>query len=287
MSNYQHILYEVSERILTITFNRPEQLNTVPFTMIDEMIDAIDRADRDDEVRAIVITAKGRVFCGGTDLSPPGGGGFAPDDPVYMPMRGTGRDVGGELTMRMFDCRKPLIVAFNGPAVGIGCSMMLPADIRIASEAARFAFPFVRRGIVPESCASWFLPRIVGISRALAWTVTGRNITVEEALGAGLIQEITSQERLMPRAYEIARDIAINTSAISVALTRQMMWKLLSADHPIEANRLESKALEALIAGPDAREGVTAFKEKREPDFRLRPGSDMPSFYPWWQPPDF
>jgi enoyl-CoA hydratase/carnithine racemase len=279
---YEHILYEVSERILTLTFNRPEQLNTVPFAMIDEMMDAVARADADDDIRVIIITANGRVFSGGTDLSGPKGGGFAPDDPAYKPLRGTGRDVGGELTIRMFDCKKPLIAAINGPAVGIGCSMILPVDIRIASDKARFMFPFVRRGIVPESCANWFLPRIVGISRALAWTITGRNITVEEALAAGFIQEIVPHDQLAARAREIALDIAVNTSAISVALTRQMMWKLLSADHPMEANRLESKALEVLVPGPDAREGVTAFKEKRAPNFQLKPNTDMPAYFPWW-----
>lgn len=284
---YETILYEVKDRVLTLTFNRPEQLNTVPFRMIDEMIDAIDRADRDDNIRAIIITANGRVFSGGTDLSGPKGGGFAPDDPVYKPLRGTGRDVGGELTIRLFDCKKPLIAAINGPAVGIGCSMILPVDIRIASDAARFAFPFVRRGIVPESCANWFLPRIVGISRALAWAVTGRNITPQEALAAGFIQEITTPDNLLARAREIAADIAVNTSAVSVALTRQMMWKLLSADHPIEANRLESKALEALVQGAEAREGVLAFKEKRSPAFKANTSTDMPTFYPWWKDPTF
>ena len=282
--DYQHILYEVSERILTLTFNRPEQLNTVPFRMIDEMMDAMARADQDDDIRAVIVTANGRVFSGGTDLS---GGGMSPGDPDYKPLQGTGRDSGGELTIRIFDCKKPVIAAINGPAVGIGCSMILPMDIRIAAETARFAFPFVRRGIVPESCANWFLPRIVGISRALSWTVTGRNITPQEALAAGFIEEIVAPDQLLPRARAIARDIAMNTSAVSVALTRQMMWKLLSAAHPIEANRLESQALEVLVPGPDAREGVRAFKEKRQAEFKLKPGTDMPKFYPWWTNPEF
>lgn len=287
MADYEHILYEASERILTITFNRPEKLNTVPFAMIDELMDAFDRSEADDDIRVVIITANGRVFCGGTDLSPPGGGGLNPADPAYKPLRGTGVDIGGQLAIKMYNSKKPIIVAVNGPAVGFGCSTILPADIRIASDRARFEFAFARRGILPESCASWFLPRVVGISRALSWAVSGRRVTVEEALASGFIEEITSPENLIPRAREIASDIARNTSAISVALTRQLMWKMLSADHPIEANRLESKALEALIPGADAKEGVRAFKEKREPDFTLKPGSDMPDFYPWWQDPEF
>ncbi|MGE0385244.1 MAG: enoyl-CoA hydratase-related protein [Gammaproteobacteria bacterium] len=281
---YEHIRYEVAERIATVTLNRPERLNAVSFRMIDELTDAVDRADRDDEVRAVIFTGAGRAYSAGTDLS---GGGMNATAADYKPLQGTNRDSGGALTIRIFDSMKPVIGAINGTCVGIGVTMTLPMDIRIASAEARFALPFARRGIVPESCAHWFLPRIVGISRALSWTVTGRFFTAQEALEAGLVEEILPPERLLPRAREIAREIADNTSAVSVAMARQMMWRMLSADHPIEANRLESQALAALVPAADTREGVAAFKEKRPARFTLRPSADMPAFYPWWRNPEF
>lgn len=285
--SYEQIRYEVAERIATITLNRPEKLNAVTFQMIEELIAAFDAADRDDAVRAVIITGSGRAFSAGTDISGTSARGFNPGGQDFKPLQGGNRDSGGELTIRIFDSKKPVIAAINGPCIGIGVTMLLPTDIRIASDQARFGLPFARRGIVPESCSNWFLPRIVGISRALSWSVTGRIFPASEALEAGLIEEIVPAEQLMPRARALAQEIAANTSAVSVAMIRQMMWRMLSADHPIEANRLESLALKALVPGADAREGVAAFREKRAPQFTLKPSTDMPPFYPWWQQPLF
>ncbi|WP_022981565.1 enoyl-CoA hydratase-related protein [Ideonella sp. B508-1] len=284
--SFETILYDVAEDgVCTVTLNRPEALNTVTFGMIDELIAAIDRADRDDAVRVIIVTGAGRVFSGGTDLSRPGGFGGGREG--YKPLQGGNRDSGGALTIRMFDAMKPVIGAINGPAVGIGATMLLPMDIRIAAATARFAFPFVRRGILPESCSSWFLPRMVGISRALAWTVTGRTIPVAEALSAGLVHEVVEPSELLPRARAIAHEIARECSPLSVALTRQAMWRGLDAPHPIEANRIESRALAALVPGGDTKEGVAAFREKRSPEFGSRVPRDLPDFVPWWPARDF
>lgn len=285
--SFEQIRYDLADRIATITLNRPERLNAVTFRMIDELIAAFDRADRDDEVRAVIITGAGRAFSAGTDISGKSERGFDPGGDNFKPLQGGNRDSGGELTIRIFDSKKPVIAAINGPCIGIGVTMLLPVDIRIASSEARFGLPFARRGIVPESCSNWFLPRVVGISRALSWAVTGRIFPASEALDAGLIEQILPPDELMPRARELAQEIAANTSAVSVAMIRQMMWRLLSADHPIEANRLESLALKALVPGADAKEGVTSFREKRPPQFKLKPSSDMPDFYPWWRDPPF
>lgn len=274
------ILYESSGGICTVTLNRPEALNAMSFQMIQDLIAAIDRADRDDDVRVIVLAAEGRVFCAGTDLS--GAGGYGAGREGYKPMEGGRRDSGGELAIRIFDANKPVIAAINGPAVGIGSTMLLPADIRIASTKATFGFPFVRRAIVPESCSSWFLPRMVGISRALVWTVTGRKIEAQEALTAGLVHEVVEPDQLANRVRELALEIATQTSAVSVALTRQLMWRMLDVPHPIEANRLESRALAALVPAADAKEGVAAFKGRRSPEFTSRAPRDLPDFMPWW-----
>lgn len=278
--DFETIVYAVQDGVCTVTLNRPEQLNTVTFRMIDELIEAVDRADRDDAVRAIVLTGAGRVFSGGTDLKREGG--FGGDRPGYQALQGGARDSGGALTIRVYDAMKPVIAAINGPAVGIGATMLLPTDIRIAADTAHFAFPFVRRGILPESCSSWFLPRMVGISRALAWTVTGRKIGAGEALAAGLVHEVVAPDQVLARAQALAAEIATECSPLSVALTRQAMWRGLEADHPIEANRLESRALAVLVPGADTREGVAAFKEKRTPAFQSRVPRDLPDFVPWW-----
>ena len=197
-------------------------------------------------------------------------------------MRGGTRDVGGELALRIFNSTKPVIAAINGTAVGIGITMVLPMDVRIAAEGARFGLPFSRRGIVPESCASWFLPRVVGIANAVDWAVSGRIFTADEALAAGLVRELVPASGVLARAQEVAADIAANTSAVSVALTRQMLWRQLGAAHPLRANQLESQALLALGQMGDAREGVAAFKEKRPANFPLQVPQDLPDFYPWW-----
>ena len=277
---FKEIRYEVADRVLTITLSRPDKLNAFTERMCGEMIEAIDRADADDAVRAIIVTGAGRGFCAGADLS---GGGAAFDYTGDPRPAAAHRDGGGLLTLRLFDCRKPLIAAVNGPAVGVGVTMTLPMDIRIASSSARFGFVFARRGIVPEACSSWFLPRVVGISQALEWTYSGRVFPAEEALAGRLVSRIVPPEELLPTASGLAREIADNTSAVSIALTRAMMWRMLGADHPMEAHRIDSRAVHWTGRNADAREGVTSFLQKRPPQFTLSPSSNMPDFYPWWE----
>ncbi len=282
---FEQIACAVEDRILTITLNRPEKLNAFTGTMLKEMIEALDRADRDDEVRAVIVTGEGRAFCAGADLS----SGAQTFD---YEARGTAqsvdysdpslRDGGGQLTLRIFECLKPVIAAVNGPAVGVGATMQLAMDVRLASEDAKFGFVFARRGIVPEACSSWFLPRLVGISRALEWTYSGRVFSATEALDAGLIRGMYKPQDLMPAAREMAREIAENTSAVSVALTRQMMWRMLGADHPMEAHKVDSRGVFATGRGADAKEGVMSFLEKRPANYTLKVSEDMPDFFPWW-----
>jgi enoyl-CoA hydratase/carnithine racemase len=249
--------------------------------MMLEMIDAIDRADADDDVRAIIVTGAGRAFCAGADLSS-GSGTFDARERAADVGIENRRDGGGRVTLRLFDCKKPLIAAINGPAVGVGVTMTLPMDVRLASTEARFGFVFARRGICLEACSSWFLPRVVGVSRALEWAYTGRVFPATEALEGRLVRSLHAPADLLPKARELAREIADNTSAISVAMSRQLIWKLLGADHPMEAHKLDSRAISALGQSADAHEGVGAFLQKRKADFRQRPSADMPAFYPWW-----
>ena len=280
---YETILYDVKDRVLTITLNRPDKLNAFNMAMRDELLDAFDKADADDNVRAIIVTGAGRAFCAGADLSV-GSSGSTFD---YKSREGdikaeAHRDNGGRFTLRIFDCMKPVIAAINGPAVGVGVTMTLAMDIRIASDKARFGFVFARRGIVPEACSSWFLPRIVGISQALEWAYSGRIFPVEEALQSRLVRSVHSQDDLLPAANRIAREIADNTSAISVALIRQMMWRTLGADHPMEGHKVESLGVFYTGQSADAKEGVSSFLEKRPPKFAGKPSTDMPPFFPWW-----
>jgi len=286
---FETIRYEVEDGVLTLTLNRPDRLNAFNGTMMNEMIEAFDRADADDAVRAIIVTGEGRGFCAGADLEK-GGDTFDYDERDDRD-GATGdageklapRDGGGLLTLRIYECTKPVIAAVNGAAVGVGVTMQLPMDIRIASEQAKFGFVFARRGIVPEACSSWFLPRVVGISQALQWTYSGRVFPAAEALAGGLVSEVVAPEQLLPRAREIAREIADHTSAVSVALTRQMMWRMLGADHPMEAHKVDSRAIYACGRTEDAKEGVMSFLEKRAPEFPGRPSRDMPDFFPWWE----
>jgi len=277
---YEQIVYSVEDGILTITLNRVERLNAFTGVMCRELIDALDRADADDSVRAVIVTGAGRAFCAGADL----GGGSKTFDAAARGARESieeHRDGGGLLTLRIYDSKKPVIAAINGAAVGIGVTMTLPMDVRIASTSARLGFVFARRGIVPEACSSWFLPRVVGISQAAEWVYTGRVFGAEEALAGRLVSRVVAPEDLLPTARSLAHEIADNTSAMSVALTRQMLWKMLGSDHPMEAHRIDSKAVYWTGRSADAHEGVSAFLEKRAAKFTLKP-SQMPEFYPWW-----
>jgi len=294
---YETIKYEVADNILTLTLNRPDKLNAFTGQMMFEMIDAFDKADADDNVRAIIVTGEGRAFCAGADLSA-GAKTFdyaeREDRPEKSgtPVMANGeidwshesvRDGGGRLTLRIFESLKPVIGAINGPAVGVGVTMQLPMDIRLASDTAKFGFVFARRGIVPEACSSWFLPRVVGISQALEWTYSGRVFGAEEALKGGLVRSLHKPDDLLPAARAIAKEIADNTAAVSVSLTRQMLWRMLGADHPMEAHKVDSRAIYARGASADAKEGVMSFLEKRPAVYPCKTSTDMPSFYPWWQ----
>jgi enoyl-CoA hydratase/carnithine racemase len=291
---YEQILYDVADGILTITLNRPDKLNAFTGTMMTEMIDAFQRADKDDAVRAIIVTGAGRAFCAGADLSA-GANTFDATKRADRPERNAGpadtvdwsdervRDGGGRLTLAIYECLKPVIAAVNGPAVGIGVTMQLAMDVRLASEGARFGFVFSRRGIVPEAASSWFLPRIVGISQALAWCYSGKVFDAQEALKGGLVSEVLKPEDLLPRARAFAREIADNTAPISVALIRQMMWKGLTMDHPMEAHKVDSRGIYSRGASADVREGVTSFLEKRPAKFPQKVSKDMPPYFPWWK----
>jgi enoyl-CoA hydratase/carnithine racemase len=280
---FQEITYEVADGILTLTLARPEKLNAFTVTMLRELLEAFERADADDAIRAVIVTGAGRAFCAGADLS--GGGGTFD----YREHGGLEehRDGGGLVVLRVFESKKPVIAAINGPAVGVGITMTLPMDVRIASSAARMGFVFARRGIVPEACSSWFLPRLVGIGQAAEWCYTGRIFPAEEALAARLVSRVVAPEALLDTARSLAREIADNTSAVSVTLTRQMLWRGLGADHPMEMHKVDSKCIYWMGRSADAAEGVSAFLQKRPARFAMRPSSDLPPFYPWWPPRPF
>lgn len=272
------ILVEKSEGVMTLTLNRPDRLNAFTTQMAEDWFRILDDIDADDDVRAVIVTGAGRGFCAGADLS----GGGSTFDPAHAGTASDGggtaapRDMGGRLTLRIYRCLKPIIAAVNGPAVGVGVTSILPMDIRIASTKARFGFVFARRGVVPEACSSWFLPRVVGINRAMEWVATGRVFEADEALAGGLVTEILEPDALLPRARALALEIAENTSGVAVALARQMMWQMLGASHPMEAHRLDSRAMSFMGASVDSREGVSSFLEKRRPVFRLRVSRDFP-----------
>lgn len=283
--DYSTILYDLEDNVLTITLNRPEILNAFNREMLAEIIDALDKADADDNVRAIIVTGTGRGFCAGADLSV-GSDTFnadARDDREG----GLQRDGGGRLTLRIFECKKPIIAAINGAAVGIGATMLLPMDIRLCSTQAKIGFVFSRRGIVPEACSSYFLPRVVGISQALEWCYSGRVFPADEALAGGLVRSVHEPDDLLAAAQVIAREIADNTSAVSVTLIRQMMWKMLGSDHPMEAHKVDSRGIYYCGKSADVKEGVESFLEKRPAKFPLKVSEDMPEFFPWWEEREF
>ena len=278
---YQQLRLDIEDRIATITLNRPDRLNAFTVQMAKEVIAAFDETDNDDAVRAVIVTGAGRGFCAGADLSSgPGtfdaGGRAGDDDPAQI------RDTGGLVTLRIFESLKPVIGAINGPAVGIGVTMTLPMDVRLASTSAKMGFVFARRGIVPEACSSWFLPRVVGISRAAEWCLSGRVFDAQEAKEGGLVRSLYAPDDLLPAARALASEIAENTSAISVAVTRQMLWRMLGADHPMAAHEIDSRAVNQLGRGADAHEGVQSFLEKRPAVFRGSASRDLPPVVPWW-----
>ncbi len=279
---YETLLTDLEDGIFTLTLNRPDKLNAFTATMMNEYLEVLDEIDEDDDVRVVIVTGAGRGFCAGADLSAGGGtfdsGGGDEDGPRPVP-----RDGGGRVTLRLFECKKPLIAAINGPAVGVGITQTLPMDIRLASEKAKMGFVFARRGLVPEACSSWFLPRIVGISKAMEWVATGRVFLAAEAHAAGLVSELLPHDDLLPRARELGAEIAENTSAVAVALSRQMLWKMLGADHPMEAHRIDSRGIHYMGSSPDVREGVQSFLEKRKPSFEMKVSKDLPDYFPWWK----
>ena len=283
---YQEIIYEVSEQIATITLNRPEKLNAFTNRMLKEIISAFDESDADDNVRAVIVTGAGRAFCAGADLSS-GGETFAKGGSDVKATSGVMRDGGGLVSLRIFESKKPVIGAINGAAVGVGVTMTLPMDIRLASDQAKFGFVFAKRGIVPEAASSWFLPRIVGISQAAEWCFTGRMISAAEAKEGRLVRSVHGASDLLGAARAIGREIAENTAPVSVALSRQMLWRMLGADHPMDAHRMDSRAINSRGASADAKEGVMSFLEKRPANFPVKVSDGLPDVFPDWVDPTF
>ncbi|HUP22859.1 MAG TPA: crotonase/enoyl-CoA hydratase family protein [Thermoanaerobaculia bacterium] len=277
------VLYDLADGILTLTLNRPDRLNAYNAQLHDELIAALRRADTDDAVRAIVVTGSGRGFCAGADLGA-AGDTFRRDGNANP---STYRDGGGMLSLEIFRLRKPILAAINGPAVGVGITMTLPMDIRVASSAAKMGFVFTRRGMVPEACSSFFLPRIVGISRASEWVLTGRVFSAQEALEGGLVSRVVPPEELLPTVHGIAREIRDNTSPVSVALSRQMLWRQLGSSSPMRGHRIESLGIYHRGRSRDVVEGVESFLEKRPPRFPERVSTDMPDYFPWWEEEGF
>lgn len=283
--NYEQILYDVDDGILTITLNRPDKLNAFTGQMLQELIDALDRADADDDVRAIIFTGAGRGFCAGADLS--SGGNTFDHAAQGETEESIQPDGGGVLTLRLFECLKPVIAACNGPAVGVGATMQCAMDIRLASANAKYGFVFAKRGIVPEACSSWFLPRIVGMSQALEWCYSGRVFEAQEAETAGFVRSVHAEDDLLPAARALATEFASETSAVSVAMIRQMMWKMATADHPMEAHKVDTRGVYYTGQSADAKEGVQSFLEKRKAEFPDKVSKNMPPFFPWWTPRQF
>jgi enoyl-CoA hydratase/carnithine racemase len=283
--NFEEIRYEMADHVLTITLDRPDRLNAFTPTMARELIEAFERSDADDDVRAVVVTGAGRGFCAGADLG--GGGGTFDWRDREGGDAGVPRDGGGQVALRIFDSLKPVIAAINGPAVGVGVTMTLPMDVRIAASGAKIGFVFARRGIVPEACSSWFLPRLVGISQAMEWVATGRVFLAEEALAGGLVRSVHPADEVLGVAQVLAEEIASEAAPVSVALARRLMWTMLGASHPMEAHRADSRAMFSRGRSSDAFEGVTSFLEKRPAEFSDRVSDGLPELFPGREEPVF
>lgn len=290
-THFETLLYEARDGVATVTLNRPDRMNAFTARMMKDLIEVFDATDGDDGVRAVVVTGAGRAFCAGADL---GGGGATFDRTSPQALeREEGkvgdvyRDGGGRVTLRIYDSLKPVIAAVNGAAVGVGATMQLPMDIRLASTDAKFGFVFARRGITPEAASSWFLPKVVGLQTALEWCYTGRVFGAQEALDRGLVRSLHAPDTLLPAAYALAREIAENTAPVSVALTRQLLWRMAGADHPMEAHRADSRAIQSRGASGDAREGVSSFLEKRAPAYPNAVSTDLPDIWPTWREREF
>jgi enoyl-CoA hydratase/carnithine racemase len=281
------IHFKEEDSIGYITLNRPEKLNAFNFRMMSEMLSVFDHIDSQDSIKAVIITGKGRAFCAGADLSAGADTFNSEFDTSAKYEAEFRRDSGGILTLRMYHCLKPILVACNGDAVGIGASLQLAADIRVASSSCRFGFVFAKRGIVPEAASSWFLPRLVGITKALELCYSGKIISAKEAEDINLVSEVLPKEQLLDRALAVANEFTAESSQISIALTRQMMWRMLGADDPMEAHKIDSRGVFELGQSGEAIEGVKSFLEKRPPSFPGKVSKDMPSFYPWWDEKEF
>ena len=285
-AKYTEIIYEVSDNIATVKLHRPDKMNAFTGVMMNELLQVFDEIDADDNVRAVIVTGSGRAFCAGADLSH-GAETFSDGKLSGQTPTAVRRDGGGMVTLRMFRCNKPIIGAINGAAVGIGATMTLPMDIRIAADSAKMGFVFTRRGIVPEACSSWFLPRLVGISQAQEWVLTGRVFLADEALRGGLVRSIHPQDELMQVARELAKEIVDNAAPVSVALARQMMWRMLGASHPMEAHRVDSRGIQERGRSADTREGVMSFLQKRPAVFGDKVTTDVPDIFVGWEEPEF
>lgn len=284
--DFQDIIYDVSEGIATITLNRPDKMNAFTGRMMYEIISALDLSDADDNVKAVIFTGAGRAFCAGADLSS-GGATFSKGGSDIQTKQGVPRDGGGMVSLRIFNSLKPVIGAINGAAVGVGVTMTLPMDIRVASDSAKFGFVFAKRGILPEACSSYFLPRLVGIQQATEWVFTGRVFSAEEAVHGRLIRSVHSGDELLNVARGIAREIAENTAPVSVALSRQMLWRMMGASHPMDAHAVESRGISARGRSADSKEGVTSFLEKRAAVYPDRVSDGLPDIFPRWEDPEF
>jgi enoyl-CoA hydratase/carnithine racemase len=285
-STYEHIELEIADGIATIWMNRPDKMNAFTELMRYEIIDALDHTDADDDVRAVVFTGRGRAFCAGADLSS-GEGTFSRGGSDIMGRNGVPRDGGGTVSLRIYDSKKPVIGAINGAAVGVGVTMTLPMDIRLASTAAKFGFVFSRRGIVPEAASSWFLPRLVGISQAMEWVASGEVFPAEEAMAGSLVRSVHEPDDLLPTAYALARRLTESSSAVSIAVARKMMWRMLGADHPMAAHKVDSRGILERGRSEDVKEGITSFFEKRAPQFPDKVSDGLGTIFSDWDDPTY